>query len=322
MNHSLRGRHLLSLSSWSLGEMVELLDSAAELKQRQQQRIAHRLLEGYTLAMIFEKPSTRTRVGFEVAMTQLGGHAIYLNQRDSQLGRGETIADTARVLSRMCDGIVARVFNHTTLEELAAASSVPVINGLSDLLHPLQALADMLTIREYFGTLQGIRLAYVGDSNNVSNALLEVAPRLGIHLQLGIPAHCSVPPQLLQAAQQAAQHTGTTLFITHDPEAAVAEAHVVYTDVWASMGQTVAAHQLTAFQPFQINAHLLRGAASDVQVMHCLPMHRNQEISSAVADGPATLIFEQAENRLHTQKALLMATLGGTVVTHHKHKAA
>ncbi len=322
MTHSLYGRNLLSLFDLSDAELHDLLESAAELKQRQQRRIPHRVLDGYSLAMIFEKPSTRTRVGFEVAMTQLGGHAVYLSPRDTQLGRGETVADTARVLSRMCDGIMARVFEHSTLEELAAVSTVPVINGLSDLLHPVQALADLLTMREHFGSLKGLTVAYVGDSNNISNSWLEAAPRFGVNFRLGTPASCGVERAVLQPALEAAQRAGTTITITDDPYAAVAGADVLYTDVWTSMGQQEDPAHLAALAPFQINAALVAAAAPSAQVMHCLPMHRGEEISAEIAEGSNNLIFDQAENRLHMHKAILAALLGGVALTRSVRRAA
>ena len=322
MTNPLFGRHLLSLSTLSDAEVFDLLELSADLKARQKRRAAHRILEGYTLAMIFEKPSTRTRVGFEVAMTQLGGHAVYLNPDDTQLGRGETIGDTAQVLSRMCDGIMARVYSHATLEALAASSSVPVINGLSDYLHPVQALADLLTIREHFGTLQGLKIAYVGDSNNVSNSLLEVVNRCGMDFSLGIPAHCRVDAALQAATEADAQRTNTQLTITADPFAAVDGAHIIYTDVWTSMGQTEDPAHLAALHPFQINRELVSHAASDVRIMHCLPMHRDEEITTEIANSPRSIIFDQAENRLHTHKAILAALIGGVALTKARRLAA
>ena len=322
MKHSLYGHDLLALADWTDTELLDVLESAAELKQRQRRQKAHPLLAGRTLAMIFEKPSTRTRVGFEVAMTQLGGHAVYLSPRDTQLGRGETTADTARVLSRMCDAIMARVYDHQTLVELAAAADVPVINGLSDWLHPVQALADLLTIREHFGSWRGLKVAYLGDSNNVSNSLLEVANRMGMDFALGTPTPEAVDPALLAATQAQAVKTGTRLLITANPHEAARDADVLYTDVWTSMGQESDPAHLAALQPFQINAELLGLARPGCKVLHCLPMHRGEEITAEVADGPRSVVFDQAENRLHTHKAVLVATMAGLALKRSQRMAA
>ena len=322
MKHSLYGHDLLALADWTDTELMDVLESAAELKQRQRRQKAHPLLAGRTLAMIFEKPSTRTRVGFEVAMTQLGGHAVYLSPRDTQLGRGETTADTARVLSRMCDAIMARVYDHQTLVELAAAADVPVINGLSDWLHPVQALADLLTIREHFGSWRGLKVAYLGDSNNVSNSLLEVANRMGMDFALGTPTPEAVDPALLAATQAQATRTGTRLLITANPHEAARDADVLYTDVWTSMGQESDPDHLAALQPFQINAELLGLARPGCKVLHCLPMHRGEEITAEVADGPRSIVFDQAENRLHTHKAVLVATMAGLALKRSQRMAA
>ncbi|MBA3469142.1 MAG: ornithine carbamoyltransferase [Herpetosiphonaceae bacterium] len=322
MKHSLLGRDLLALADFSDTELLDILESAAELKSRQKRQKPQSLLTGRSLAMIFEKPSTRTRVGFEVAMTQLGGHAVYLSPRDTQLGRGETTADTARVLSRMCDGIMARVYDHQTLIDLAAAADVPVINGLSDRLHPVQALADLLTVREHFGSWRGLKLAYLGDSNNVSNSLLEVINRMGMDFALGTPTPQAVDASLLAAAQATAARTSTRLLITADPLEAARDADILYTDVWTSMGQAVDAAYLESLQPFQINAELLAVARPGAKVMHCLPMHRGEEISAEVADGPRSVVFDQAENRLHTHKAVLIATMAGVVLSRAQRLAA
>lgn len=322
MTHPLLGRDLLALADWNDTELFDVLETAAELKLRQQRRKAHPLLANRTLAMIFEKPSTRTRVGFESAMVQLGGHGIYLSPRDTQIGRGETIGDTARVLSRMCDAIMARVNDHATLVELAQAADVPVINGLSDWLHPVQALADALTIREHFGTCKGIKLVYLGDPNNVSNSLLELAPRLGMDFAIGTPFVANIDPHLLTQARLQAAANGTKIVVTNDPLEAVKDADVLYTDVWVSMGQVVAEGHLEALQPFQINAELLAAARAGAKVMHCLPMHRGEEISADVADGERSIVFDQAENRLHTHKAVLVATIAGLALRRTKRLAA
>lgn len=322
MKHSLHGRDFLALADLTDTELSDVLESAAELKTRQKRQKPHPLLADRTLAMIFEKPSTRTRVGFEVAMTQLGGHAVYLSPRDTQLGRGESIGDTARVLSRMCDAIMARVYDHATLLELAAAADVPVINGLSDWLHPVQALADLLTIREHCGGWRGLKLAYLGDCNNVSNSLLEVANRVGMDFALGSPTPQAVDPTLLASAQAAALRSGSKLLITSDPWEAARDADILYTDVWTSMGQEPDVAHLATLQPFQINTELLAVARPGARVMHCLPMHRGEEITAEVADGPRAVVFDQAENRLHTHKAVLAATIVGVAFLRSQRLAA
>ena len=322
MKHSLYHKNLLSLTDWTDTEIVDVLESALELKTRYKRQRSQNLLAGRSLAMIFQKPSTRTRVGFEVAMTQLGGHAIYLSPNDTQIGRGETIGDTAQVLSRMCDAIMARVNDHATLIELAAHASVPVINGLSDWLHPVQALADALTIREHFGSWRGIKLAYFGDSNNVSNSLLEIAPRLGMDFALATPNPAAIDATCLQQARADAHKHNTALTITADPFVAVKNADVLYTDVWVSMGQTADQAFIEALKPYQINAALLDSAHPQAKVMHCLPMHRGEEISADLADGTRSIVFDQAENRLHTHKAVLVALIEGVALLRRQHLAA
>jgi ornithine carbamoyltransferase len=264
-------------------------------------------LKGKTLAMLFLKSSTRTRVSFEVGTYQLGGHALFLSDRDVQLGRGEPIADTARVLSRMVDGIMIRTYAHDDLDELARHADVPVINGLTDLHHPCQVLADLLTVRQHLGTYEGRKLAWVGDGNNMANSWLDAAYRLGFDLALACPEGYDPDASLLARAQQ---HAKVTLH--RDPREAVAGAHVVSTDVWASMGQEDERHtREKAFAGFTVDANLMNGAAPDAIFLHCLPAHRGEEVSADVIDGPQSVVWDEAENRLHVQKAIMAVVVGG-----------
>ncbi|MBN2491350.1 MAG: ornithine carbamoyltransferase [Planctomycetes bacterium] len=306
----MRARHLLSIHDLGLDEVGEIFDLAQELKERQRRREPHRRLEGKTLAMIFEKPSTRTRVSFEVGMAQLGGRALVLNAADTQLGRGETLHDTAKVLSRYVDGIMARTFAHETVLELARHGSVPVINGLTDLLHPCQVLADLFTIRERFGRLEGLVIAYVGDGNNMANSYLHGAAKVGAELRVATPEGYRPDPGVFRAAETDARTSGGRVAVMTDPAAAVAGAHVVCTDTWASMGQE-AEHEARkkVFAPYQLNAALLARARSEAIVLHCLPAHRGEEITDEVMDGPQSAVFDEAENRLHVQKAILALLL-------------
>ena len=301
-----RGRSFLSMHDYTSEEIHTLLRLAARLKDETYAGIPHPLLPGKTLAMIFQKTSTRTRVSFEVGMRQLGGHALFLSSSDIQLKLGETIGDTARVLGRMVNGIMARVFAHQDVVDLARCSGVPVINGLSDLLHPCQALADLLTIHEHKGKLAGLKLAYVGDSNNVTHSLLEAAAKTGMEMRVGSPTGYHPDAAILERARAAARSTGSKLTVTVDPAEAVAGADVIYTDTWASMGQETE-HEARAkiMRPYQVNPHLLAKAAPDCLFMHCLPAHRGEEVVDEVMDGPHSVVFDEAENRLHAQKALL-----------------
>ena len=300
-------RHLLSISDLSREEAHFLLAEAARLKaelpvspQRQRET-----LQGATLAMLFEKPSLRTRTSFEVGMFQLGGHAVHLSPQEVGLGQRESVADVARVLGRMCDAIMARVFKHETVIELAHFAGVPVINGLCDREHPCQALADLLTLREHKG-LEGVKLAYVGDGNNVCHSLILLCAKLGISFSCATPQGYAPSDEIVQAAQEDARVSGATLQVLTNPREAVADADAVYTDVWTSMGQEEenAARQ-AVFPPYQLNAELLSAAKPDAIVLHDLPAHRGEEISAEVLDGSQSRVFDQAENRLHAQKAVL-----------------
>jgi ornithine carbamoyltransferase len=283
-----------------------MLDFAAELKQKQKRGEPHELLKGMTLAMIFQKSSTRTRVSFEVGMFQLGGHALYLNAGDLQLGRGETIADTGRVLGRYVDGIMIRTFAQSDVEELAEHAPVPVINGLTDLLHPCQILADLLTVREHKGRLAGLKLAYVGDGNNVCHSLLFGCAKTGVHISVASPEGYQPREEIVATARDDAGETGATVTITTDPAEAVSGADVVVTDVWASMGQENEQQaRLKVFAPYQVNGRLVAGAKPDYIFLHCLPAHRGEEVAAEIIDGPHSVVFDEAENRLHAQKAVM-----------------
>ncbi len=304
-------RHLTYDWDLSAREILSLFRAAADLKAKQKKGMFPTLLQGKSLAMIFAKPSTRTRVSFEVGMTQLGGHALYLGPNDLQLSRGETIADTARVLSRYVDGIMARVFAQSDIEDLAAHSTVPVINGLSDAYHPCQGLTDMFTIWERKKSLKGVRIAFVGDGdNNVTNSLLLLSARLGIPMTVSSPKQYQVSSAVLARARKEARKTGADISLVSDPREAVDGANVVVTDVWVSMGRSDANKRKKALSPYQLNGKLLSYAARDAVVMHCLPAHRGEEITDGVIDGPQSLVWEEAENRLHVQKALLVKLLG------------
>jgi len=304
-------RVLVTLEDVTREDVQQLLELTASLKAKRRQGIAHPLLQGRTLALVFEKPSLRTRVTFEAGMTQLGGHAIYLAPADIRLGERETVQDAARNLERWVDGIVARTFSHRTVERLAEGSRIPVINGLSDLHHPVQILCDLFTLWERRGPLAGLRVAFIGDGNNVSHSWFQGAAKMGIHFTLACPAGYEPDPAIVAAAREEAKQSGARLRITHDPTAAAREADVLYTDVWTSMGQEEEqAKRLRDFQGFQVERSLVEAAGPDVLVMHCLPAHRGEEITDEVIDGPRSIVFDQAENRLHMQKAVLVKLLG------------
>jgi ornithine carbamoyltransferase len=304
-------KHFLNLADLTPQELWGLLELAIELKEEWKRGGNRPLLAGKTLGMIFQKPSLRTRVSFEMAMIHLGGQALYLSPFEIQLGKRESVADVARVLSRYVDIIMARVFAHSDVVTLARYSRVPVINGLSDYNHPCQGLADLLTIIENKGKdLRGRRLAFVGDGNNVATSLLFGATRLGMDFAIAGPPGYELPPDVWALGQRFAAESGSRLLATHDPAEAVAEADVIYTDVWASMGQEEEAEQRAqVFGPYQVNADLVAQARPDTIVMHCLPAHRGQEITDEVADGPHSVLWDQAENRMHAQKAVLVDLL-------------
>jgi ornithine carbamoyltransferase len=302
VSESLKGRHFTRVADWSREELLTALDLADDLKERQQRREEHHLLPGRTLATIFQKPSTRTRVSFEVGMAQLGGHALYLAASDLQLGRGETLRDTATVLSRYVDGIMIRTFAQDDVEELARHASVPVINGLTDSAHPCQALADVMTIRERLDRLEGVRVAYLGDGNNVCASLMVACAKLGADFVAATPE--GYEPD--EGAVETAREAGGSVELMHSPRKAARDADVLYTDVWTSMGQEdERARRLRDLAGFGIDADLVQLAGDDAIVLHCLPAHYGEEITEEVLYGPHSAVWDQAENRLHAQKALL-----------------
>ena len=303
-------RHFLTLADLTPAELQEILNLAVQLKTEWKAGGNPPLLGGKVLGMIFQKPSLRTRVSFDMAMLHLGGHALYLSPNEIQLGKRESTADVARVLARYVHVIMARVFDHADVVELAKWATVPVINGLSDYSHPCQGVADFLTILEHKGMLKGRKLAYLGDSNNVTHSLIFGATKLGMDFALGAPEGYSLRPDVLALAQQFAAESGSKISISTDPRAAIQDADVVYTDTWTSMGQEAEAEERRkVFPPYQVNTALLAYARPDAIVMHCLPAHRGDEITDEVADGPQSVIFDQAENRMHAQKAILLWVL-------------
>jgi len=299
---SLKGRSFTRVADWSRDELLSVLDLADDLKERQARREEHHLLPGRTLAMIFQKPSTRTRVSFEVGMTQLGGHALYLAAGDLQLGRGETLKDTATVLSRYVDGIMIRTFAQDDVEELARHASIPVINGLTDISHPCQALADVMTIRERLGRIEGVRVSYLGDGNNVCASLMVACAKLGAPFVAASPEGYEVWPEAVELAREAGGEVG----LTHDPREAARGADVLYTDVWTSMGQEEERERrLRDLAGFGIDETLVGLACDKAIVLHCLPAHYGEEITEGVLYGSQSAVWDEAENRLHAQKALL-----------------
>ncbi|MCA0988268.1 ornithine carbamoyltransferase [Guptibacillus algicola] len=307
---NLKGKDFLTINDLSSDEIMYLLTVAEELKQLQKQGIPHEELKGKVLGMIFEKSSTRTRVSFEVAMLQLGGHALFLSSKDIQLGRGETVEDTANVLSGYLDGVMIRTFGHDTIERFANASSIPVINGLTDLHHPAQILADLLTILEHKGYLKGLKAAYFGDGNNVAHSLIEGAAKVGMHFSIACPEGYEPDESILTKAKEIAKETGSIIEVTTNPVIAVNEADVIITDVWASMGQEEEQEERKGvFEPYQVNEELCIKANEKYIFMHCLPAHRGEEVTTGIIDGPHSVVYQEAENRLHAQKALLKILL-------------
>ena len=307
----LKGKDLISIHDLSADEVQEILDCAANLKVMQKTGIPHQYLKGKTLGMIFEKSSTRTRVSFEVGIFQLGGTGLFLSNKDLQLGRGEPIKDTARVLSRYLDGIMIRTFGHDRILELAKYADVPVINGLSDLLHPCQVLTDLLTIREHKGkNFRSLKMAYVGDGNNMTNSYLFGAAKVGMNLTVATPANYKPNAEVFEQALTDAEETKAELVWTENPVDAVKDADIIATDTWASMGQE-AEHdeRKKIFAPYQVNKELLQQASKNAIVLHCLPAYRGEEITDEVFENNAHVIFEEAENRLHTQKAIMALTM-------------
>ena len=302
-------RDFLSFKDWSKEELDSILKRAIELKDMQRKGVVYHPLTGKALAMIFEKSSTRTRVSFEVGMFQLGGHAIFMSPRETQIGRGEPVKDTARVLSRYVNGIMIRTFSQEVVEELAGYSTVPVINGLTDLLHPCQIMADLLTVIEKKGTYEGLKVAWIGDGNNMANSWIEAAGKLGFDLTLACPKGYTPDPLILGDAHKI---TTGKIRLTSDPFEAAKDGDVINTDVWASMGQEDEKKQReVAFKGYQVNTELMKVAQKDAIVLHCLPAHRGEEITEEVIEGPNSMVWDQAENRLHVQKAIMEKLMGG-----------
>ncbi|GAA0441474.1 MAG: ornithine carbamoyltransferase [Bacillota bacterium] len=309
--HELHGRNFLTLADYTEEQINSLLDLAENLKYERRKGIPHHYLEGKILGMIFDKASTRTRVSFEAGIYQLGGSGIFLSSNDIQIGRGESITDTAQVLSSYVDGIMIRTYSQSTIELLAEKASIPVINGLTDLYHPCQVLADFQTIKELKGQLNGVKIAYIGDGNNMAHSLLIGAATMGMRLSIASPKNYQPDADVVINAKRIGSESGAVLEISDCPEDAVQQADVIYTDVWASMGQEEEQQKREiAFTGYQVNRSLLSLAKSDVIFMHCLPAHRGEEVSADVIDGVHSVVFQQAENRLHAQKALMVALLG------------
>jgi ornithine carbamoyltransferase len=306
MLEELKGRHFTRVADWSRADLERVLDLADELKELQRRREEHHLLPGRTLGMIFQKPSTRTRVSFEVGIAQLGGTGLYLSASDLQLGRGETLKDTATVLSRYLDAIMIRTFEQDDVEELARHASIPVINGLTDSSHPCQALADVLTIRERFGRLEGVTVVYLGDGNNVCASLMVASAKLGVNFRAATPKGYEPASEPIEIAREAAAESGATIELLEDPREAARGADVLYTDVWTSMGQEEERERrLRDLDGYGIDGELVRLAGEDAIVLHCLPAHSGEEITEDDLYGPQSAVWDQAENRLHAQKALM-----------------
>ncbi len=302
--------HLLAVRDLSRDAVLALFKETAELKAMRRRALSAQRLSGKTLGLFFEKPSTRTRVSFEAGMNQLGGQSIFLSVADIQMRRGETVADTARVLSRYLDGLVIRCHEHRTVEEWARNATIPVINGLTDLHHPCQVLSDLFTIREKKRRWKGIKVAYVGDGNNVANSLIEGAAIMGLAISVACPQGYEPDAAIVEWARERAEQTGVVIEVVQDPYIAVKGADVLYTDVWTSMGrENEEAQRTEALRPYQLNGRLVAAADPDAIVMHCLPAHRGQEITADVLDGPQSVVLDQAENRLHVQKAMLIKLL-------------
>ncbi|HOQ38252.1 MAG TPA: ornithine carbamoyltransferase [Acetivibrio sp.] len=304
-------KHLISLHDLSIEEIESILKVAEKLKRQLKEGVPHQLLKGKTLGMIFTKSSTRTRVSFEVGMYQLGGYPLFLSSNDIQLGRGESIYDTAQVLSRYVDGIMIRTFAHSDVEDLAKYGNVPVINGLTDLMHPCQILADLMTIYEHKGTLKGLKLAYIGDGNNVANSLLHGCAKVGMDIAVASPKGYQCDSNIVSEALEDAKVSGSNILLTEDPVEAIKDADVVYTDTWISMGQEAEKQErIKIFMPYQVNKELFSKAKEDAIFLHCLPAYRGYEVTEDVIDGSQSVIFDEAENRMHVQKAIMALLMG------------
>ncbi|OMF81807.1 ornithine carbamoyltransferase [Paenibacillus glucanolyticus] len=307
---SLKGRDMIELDEYSTEEIQFLLDSAIEIKRKQKNGEVYQPLKGKTIGLIFEKSSTRTRISFETGMFQLGGHALFLSKNDIQLGRGEPISDMAQVMSRYLDGLMIRTFGHDNVVNLAKYASIPVINGLSDMAHPCQVLADLQTVLEHKGKLKGLKMAFIGDGNNMAHSLLIGGAKMGMHVAVASPKGYEADASIVKLSEDIAAQTGGSITITQDPIEAAKDADVIYTDVWASMGfEEEQAQREVAFADYQVNEELVKAAKPDYLFLHCLPAHRGEEVSEGVIDGVNSVIFDQAENRLHAQKALMVALM-------------
>lgn len=302
--------HLISLHDLEKNDIEKILKMAQTLKQQLKKGVSHPLLMGKTLGMIFSKSSTRTRVSFETGMYQLGGYPLFLSSDDIQLGRGETIHDTAKVLSRYIDGIMIRTFKQSDVEDLAKYGNIPIINGLTDLMHPCQILADLFTVYEHKHRLEGLKLAYVGDGNNVAHSLLHGCAKTGMDIAIATPKGYECNARIIEEAKEDSNASGSKVITTECPEEAVYNADVVYTDTWVSMGQeSEKKHRIKTFMPYQINSKLLSKAKKDVMFLHCLPAYRGYEVTTDIIDGPLSYVFDEAENRLHVQKAIMVTLM-------------
>ncbi len=304
--------HFISIHDITVDEFHHLIDLGLKLKKEKKQGIPHHILKGKTLAMIFTKSSTRTRVSFETGMYQLGGFPMFLSSNDIQLGRGESIYDTANVLSRFVDGIMIRTYDHQDVLDLAKYGTVPVINGLTDLLHPCQVMADLMTVYEHKGKLEGLKLAYIGDGNNMTHSLLYGCAKAGMDISVATPKNYEPDAEIVANAKEDAKQTGSNIVVTYDPVEAISGADVVCTDTWVSMGQEAEkAERIKVFGDYQINADMFAKSKDDSIFIHCLPAYRGYEVTEDVIDGPRSVIFDEAENRLHAQKAVMAAVMGG-----------
>ena len=303
--------HLISLNDLTIEEFEQILNLSEKLKKQQKEGVTHHHLKGKTLGMIFTKSSTRTRVSFEVGMYQLGGYALFLSSNDIQLGRGETIYDTAQVLSRYLDGIMIRTFDHSDVEDLARYGNIPVINGLTDLMHPCQILADLFTVYEHKGTLKGLKMAYLGDGNNIAHSLLHGCSKVGMDIAVASPKGYMCDEKIISEAKEAAKISGSEVIITEDPIEAIKDADVVYTDTWVSMGQeSEKQERIKIFEPYRVDGNLFSKAKEDAIFLHCLPAYRGYEVSNEIIDGPQSVVFDEAENSLHVQKAIMAILMG------------
>ncbi len=311
LDKSLKGRDFLTISDFTTDEIRLIIDAAHDLKKDLKEGIPHPVLQGKSMGMIFTKPSTRTRVSFEVGMYQLGGYALFLSAQDIQLRRGESLPDTARTLERYLDGILIRTLGQDVVDELAQYASIPVINGLTDFVHPTQVIADLMTVEEHKGKLAGLKLAYLGDGDNVANSLLQICAKMGVQMTIACPPGYEPDAKILADARQDAVKTGIQLDVVEDPAEAAKDADAIYTDIWASMGQEKEQDQRVGdFQSYQVNEELLKRANPGAVVLHCLPAHRGEEITDEVIDGPQSVVFDEAENRLHAHKAIMALVMG------------